>query len=214
MLAGIGGLMGVTLAWIVAVLVRSLTPVPMAVPLIGRLRGRGAVRVGRPVLRHLSRAARRRLDPIEALRVGKMTVAALNAGIGLALATVREHKLRSFLTVLGVIIGTGAVIGVGSIIAGLDGAITGLMRSIGPGHRDRHQDRRPWGNATREERRRKPLTYEDARAIAERCPAVEHVSPYLFPPQGMHTARVQGQRRLRHSTWAAPRKATPPAARR
>src|SRR5204863_548260 len=28
MLAGIGGLMGVTLAWILAVLVRSLTPVP------------------------------------------------------------------------------------------------------------------------------------------------------------------------------------------
>ena len=35
--------------------------------------------------------------------------------------------MRSFLTVLGVIIGTGAVIGVGSIIAGLDGAITGLL---------------------------------------------------------------------------------------
>ena len=44
----------------------------------------------------------------------------------------REHKLRSFLTVLGVIIGTGAVIGVGSIIAGLDGAVTNLMRSMGP----------------------------------------------------------------------------------
>ena len=40
------------------------------------------------------------------------------------MTTVREHKMRSFLTVLGVIIGTGAVIGVGSIIAGLDGAIT------------------------------------------------------------------------------------------
>lgn len=32
MLAGIGGLMGVILAWLVAVLVRTLTPVPMAVP--------------------------------------------------------------------------------------------------------------------------------------------------------------------------------------
>jgi putative ABC transport system permease protein len=32
MLAGIGGLMGVILAWFVAVLVRTLTPVPMAVP--------------------------------------------------------------------------------------------------------------------------------------------------------------------------------------
>ena len=50
----------------------------------------------------------------------------------MALATTREHKMRSFLTVLGVIIGTGAVIGVGSIIAGLDGAITNLLRSLGP----------------------------------------------------------------------------------
>ena len=44
-----------------------------------------------------------------------------NSGVTLALQTVRvAHKLRSFLTVLGVIIGTSAVIGVGSIIAGLD----------------------------------------------------------------------------------------------
>ena len=40
-----------------------------------------------------------------------------------ALGAIWSNKLRSFLTVLGVIIGTGAVIGVGSIIAGLDGAI-------------------------------------------------------------------------------------------
>jgi hypothetical protein len=61
-----------------------------------------------------------------------MTLTSVNAGIRLALATIREHKMRSFLTVLGVIIGTGAVIGVGSIIAGLDGAITNILRSFGP----------------------------------------------------------------------------------
>jgi putative ABC transport system permease protein len=120
-----------------------------------------------------------------------MTIGALNAGIGLALSTVREHKLRSFLTVLGVIIGTGAVIGVGSIIVGLDGAITGLMRSMGPDTVIVTKTA-AMGQATREERRRKPLTYEDARAVGERCAAVEHVSPYLFPPQGMHTARYKG----------------------
>jgi hypothetical protein len=49
-----------------------------------------------------------------------------------AVATTREHKMRSFLTILGVIIGTGAVIGVGSIIAGLDDAVAGLLRSFGP----------------------------------------------------------------------------------
>ena len=111
-----------------------------------------------------------------------MTRATLFSCIGMALDTIRGHKLRAFLTVLGVIIGTGAVIGVGSILAGLDGAITNIFRSFGPttlivfkfkiGVRA--------GNLTPEEMRRKPLTYENALAIAERCPAVLHVSPYLF----------------------------------
>ena len=51
-------------------------------------------------------------------RRGKMRIASFGSGVKLALATTVEHKMRSFLTVLGVIIGTGAVIGVGSIIAG------------------------------------------------------------------------------------------------
>ena len=51
--------------------------------------------------------------------------------IGLALATLRENKVRSFLTVLGVIMGTGTIIAVGSILAGLDGAVTGVIRSMG-----------------------------------------------------------------------------------
>ena len=47
-----------------------------------------------------------------------MTKLAFVNGITLALQTIRSHKMRAFLTVLGVIIGTGAVIGVGSILAG------------------------------------------------------------------------------------------------
>ena len=51
--------------------------------------------------------------------------------IGLALATLKENKVRSFLTLLGVIIGTGTIIGVGSILAGLDGAVSGAIQSVG-----------------------------------------------------------------------------------
>ena len=120
-----------------------------------------------------------------------MTISSLAAGVALALTTVREHKMRSFLTVLGVIIGTGAVIGVGSIIAGLDGAITGMIRSFGP-ETIIVTKTTAMGNATREERARKPLTLENARAIEARCPSVTHVSPYLFPPNGIHTARYGG----------------------
>jgi putative ABC transport system permease protein len=120
-----------------------------------------------------------------------MTIGAINSGVRLALATVREHKMRSFLTILGVIIGTGAVIGVGSIIAGLDGAISNLMRSFGP--TTVIVTKTPaMGEATREERQRKPLTLENARAIGERCRSVEHVSPYLFPGGGYHRARYKG----------------------
>src|SRR5689334_20046404 len=120
-----------------------------------------------------------------------MTAAALNSGIRLALATTREHKMRSFLTVLGVIIGTGAVIGVGSIIAGLDGAITNMLRSFGP---NTIIVLKNTGGITtsRADRQRKPLTLENAREVSERCPSVEHVSPYLFAPGGMHSARYKG----------------------
>ena len=120
-----------------------------------------------------------------------MTFASFGTGVQLAIATTREHKLRSFLTILGVIIGTGAVIGVGSIIAGLDGAISGLLRSFGP-NTVIVTKTTALGNATRDERRRQPLTLDDARAIEERSPAVEHVSAYLFPPNGIHSARYKG----------------------
>lgn len=102
--------------------------------------------------------------------------------ISLALSTLREHKMRSLLTMLGVIIGTGTIIGVGSILTGLDSAVTGVIRSFGTNTAIVFKVRMgPGANArTPEERLRKPLTYEDGVAIAERCPSVEHVSPYLM----------------------------------
>jgi putative ABC transport system permease protein len=120
-----------------------------------------------------------------------VTFGSLFSAIALALGTVREHKLRSFLTVLGVIIGTGAVIGVGSIIAGLDGAITNLLRSFGPNTIIVLRGS-IMGNWTPEELKRKPLTLEEARGVLERCPDVQYVSPYLFPLGGIHSARYQG----------------------
>jgi putative ABC transport system permease protein len=122
-------------------------------------------------------------------------VASVWTGIGLALQTVREHKLRSALTVLGVIIGTGAIIGVGSIITGLDGAITNILRSFGTNSLIVFKFKFGFraGNLTAEERARKPLNLANAQAIAERCPSVASVSPYLFPSWNMiHKARYKG----------------------
>ncbi|MBI5282499.1 MAG: ABC transporter permease [Candidatus Solibacter usitatus] len=111
-----------------------------------------------------------------------MTWNAFGSGFGMAWDSIRQGKMRAFLTVLGVVIGTSCIIGVGSILAGLDGAIADIFKSFGPdtiivlkfngGFRT--------GDLTPEERRRQPLTLEQARAIRERCPTVEHVSPYLF----------------------------------
>jgi putative ABC transport system permease protein len=101
--------------------------------------------------------------------------------IGLALATVREHKMRAFLTILGVIIGTSAIIAVGSIIAGLDGAITNVLRSFGTNTMIVFKFPIGFSNVTADDLRRKPLTYQDAVALAQRCPSVLHVSPYLLP---------------------------------
>ncbi|MBI4876380.1 MAG: ABC transporter permease [Acidobacteria bacterium] len=125
-----------------------------------------------------------------------MIVQPLVTGIQIALMQIRGAKMRAFLTVLGVIIGTGTIIGVGSILAGLDGAITEAIRSFGANNLIVFKF--PGGfrmrNLTPEEWKRKPLTLENARAIAERCPAVQHVSPYLLPDRGgwMLRARYKG----------------------
>jgi putative ABC transport system permease protein len=110
--------------------------------------------------------------------------------IGLALATLRENKVRSFLTVLGVIIGTGTIIAVGSILAGFDGAVTGVIRTMGTNSIIVSKTQL-MGNASREERQRKPLTYENALAIVARSPSVERVSPYILPPGGLTRARYK-----------------------
>jgi putative ABC transport system permease protein len=99
----------------------------------------------------------------------------------LALDTLRTHKFRSALTILGVLIGTMTVILVASIFKGLDQQMVDMASDFGtrtlfiykfePGIKF---------HLTREERMRKPLTYEDAQAIREQCPSVESVSAELF----------------------------------
>src|SRR5271165_257083 len=96
-------------------------------------------------------------------------------GTSLALQTIRAHKMRAFLTVLGVIIGTGTIIGVGAILTGFDASITGVLRSFGPNSIIVFKF--PVGVRTHslspEERTRKNLTHENALQIKERCPSVK-----------------------------------------
>src|SRR5215470_9493721 len=98
----------------------------------------------------------------------------------MALATLRANKLRSFLTVIGVIIGVVVVMSIASIIAGFDLAVTKEVESFGT--RSMYiQKENPGihvGRRSREERMRKPLTYDDAVALSK-LPAVEIAVPFL-----------------------------------
>jgi putative ABC transport system permease protein len=105
----------------------------------------------------------------------------------MALDTLRAHKFRSFLTVLGVVIGTVTVMVIASFISGLDqkfkqdievfGTNTIFIYKFDPGIHV--------GRLTAEERMRKPITYEDAMAIKELCPSVKYVAPFLSPSEPM-----------------------------
>jgi ABC-type antimicrobial peptide transport system permease subunit len=112
----------------------------------------------------------------------------------LALDTLRAHKFRAFLTILGVLIGTMTVISVASIFKGLDQQVVDVAEGFGtrtlfifkwePGFRM---------HVTREEWMRKPLTFEDAMAIREHCPSVETVAAETVRWGPAATAKYQGQ---------------------
>jgi len=116
-------------------------------------------------------------------------------GFMLAVQTIRAHTLRAFLTVLGVIVGTGTIIGVGAILTGFDANIAAVLRSFGPNSIIVFKF--PVGprlsDLTAEERTRKNLTYQDAVDIKERCPSVQDVSPMLFQDhRGFINAHYKG----------------------
>ncbi len=98
----------------------------------------------------------------------------------MALGTLRANKLRSFLTVFGVIIGVITVMLIASIIAGVDTAVTKEVESFGTRsmYISKYNPGIHVGRLSREERMRKPLTYDDATALSK-LPAVDVTVPFL-----------------------------------
>jgi putative ABC transport system permease protein len=107
-----------------------------------------------------------------------MTLFEIKEGISLALTAVRTHKMRSFLTVLGVLIGVASVIGMVSIITGLNNSMAEQIESLGSNviHISQYEMVH-FGGLSAEERKRKGVTVEHAEAIREHCPSVGAVSP-------------------------------------
>ena len=100
-----------------------------------------------------------------------------------ALLAVRTHKLRAFLTVLGIVVGVATVIAMVSIVTGFNNNMVRNFQSFGATlvQFQKYEARFGPGHGRPEaERRRKDLTYEDAVALKESIPEMRAVSPERY----------------------------------
>ena len=111
----------------------------------------------------------------------RRNLGAIQEAFSQAIFSIRSNKLRAFLTILGIVIGVMTVIGMVSIIQGLNSSMMSRLQSMGP-HliQFQHEEMVTFGDPTREMRLRKPLYYEDAVAIRENAPAIKAVSAEAY----------------------------------
>jgi len=111
----------------------------------------------------------------------KLKKGVLRETLAMALDSVRLHKFRSFLTVLGIVIGVMTAITIASILTGLRQNIIAIIEEYGTNNIYAfHLSTGPRVGEDRSERTRKPLTVADAEAIRTQASGVEevaHVAP-------------------------------------
>ncbi len=129
-------------------------------------------------------------------------MAGLRAGlfreiVGMAFDTLRTSKMRSALTVLGVVIGITSIVGMTSLIRGFDNSLRESISQLGP---DTIMVQK-WGalsfaagRSFLEVARRPNLTMEDARAIERECPSVALVDVWLGHVRQLAIAHLLRQR--------------------
>ncbi|HEX8837738.1 MAG TPA: ABC transporter permease [Candidatus Acidoferrum sp.] len=99
-----------------------------------------------------------------------------------AMDTLRVHKMRSALTVFGVVLGVSVIMLVAGILSGFDQKIQEQIKQFGADTAfvSKWDQGRHNGPPPLEERQRKPLTIEDEKAIQESCPAVKNVTAFVM----------------------------------
>jgi putative ABC transport system permease protein len=112
----------------------------------------------------------------------------------MSLDSIRAHKLRSVLTVLGIVIGVVVVIVVASLITGVRQSIINVIAEYGTNNIYAFHLSTGFTNSSREEERtRKPFKEEDAEAIRRGAPAVETVASVLLVAWWDSTIQYEGK---------------------
>src|SRR5262249_1124946 len=125
------------------------------------------------------------------LRLPKGT---LREVLKMAFDSVRGHKFRSFLTVLGIVIGVMTAICIASLLTGLRQNIVAMIEEYGTNNIYAfHLSTGPRTGEDRSERLRKPLTLADAEAIKTQASAVDdvaHVAPNIAYNRGAFDCHI------------------------
>ncbi len=110
----------------------------------------------------------------------KVLTSGFYENLRMALDTLRSNKLRSFLTIVGVVVGVITVMLISSIISGINVAVEKQVESFGTRSIFLYKFNIGFshGRRTQEERMRKPLTFDDAEAI-KNLASIETAVPFL-----------------------------------
>ena len=112
----------------------------------------------------------------------------------LALDTLRVHKLRSCLTIVGVVIGVTIIIVVAGLLSGFNSSVTETITGYGADTAFFSKDPRAhFGRVSEEVRRRKDFTLEEGLALTEECPDIKAVAISIFADAEKSSIRYRDQ---------------------